>query len=108
MTQSSDNLLPWLHYPVVMAGAFILFAVLKVQGASLIASTYIPVLLAAAAVNWLEFKFPHRTEWRPDTGEVKTDLAFMTVVQLAFPPPVGFVFAYALIEPARAFDRHSR
>ncbi len=104
MTQSPGKLLPWLHYPVVMAGAFILFAVLQFDGATLIVSTYIPVLLAAAAVNWLEFKFPHRTEWRPDTGEVKTDLAFMTVVQLAFPPLVGFVFAYALIEPARALN----
>jgi sterol desaturase/sphingolipid hydroxylase (fatty acid hydroxylase superfamily) len=35
---------------------------------------------------------------------VKTDLAFMTVVQLALPPLAGFLFAHALIGPARALD----
>ena len=73
-------------------------------GVSLILSTYVPVLLAAALVTWLEARFPHRDTWRPAAGEVKTDLLFMAVVQLAAPPLIGFVFAYALIGPARALD----
>ena len=55
-------------------------------------------------VTLLELKFPHRAEWRPPVSEVKTDLGFMTIVQLAFPPLMGFVFTYALIEPARALN----
>jgi len=35
---------------------------------------------------------------------VQTDLTFMVLVQLAFPPLVGFLFTYALIAPARALD----
>ena len=50
----------------------------------------------------LELRFPHRPDWRPPVSEVRTDLGFMAVVQLAFPPLVGFVFTYALIAPARA------
>ena len=63
-----------------------------------------PVVLAAALVTMLELRFPHRPDWRPPVSEVKTDLGFMTVVQLAFPPLVGFLFTYALIEPARALN----
>ena len=76
----------------------------EAQGASLVVSTYVPVLLAAAMVTLLELKFPHRSEWRPPVSEVKTDLGFMTIVQLAFPPLMGFVFTYALIAPARALN----
>jgi len=102
MTHKIGKLLPWLHYPVVMAAVFSLFAWLQYKHASLVLSTYLPVILAATVVIWLEFKFPHRAEWRPPAGEVKTDLKFLTVVQMAFPPLVGFIFVYALIQPARA------
>ena len=98
------NLLPSWHYPVVIAGVFALFAALQAGGAPLVVSTYLPILVAAGVVAWLEARFPHRTEWLPGKSEVRTDLAFMTVVQLAFPPLAGFLFAYALIEPARALD----
>ena len=101
----SDRLtrwLPWLPYPLVIVSAFTLFAWLQAEGASLIVSTYVPVLLTAAIVTWLEISFPYRIAWQPERGEVKTDLAFMAVVQLAFPPLMGFLFTYALIGPARA------
>lgn len=96
------RLLPYLHYPVVVTATFALFAVLRNQGVSLVISTYVPVLLAAAAVTALELKFPHRQEWRAPASEVKLDLEFMAIVQLAFPPLLGFLFTYALIAPARA------
>ena len=104
MSSGSRGVLSWLIYPAAMALAFVLFALLQWSGASLIVSTYVPVLATAALVTWLEFTFPHRTEWRPATTEVKTDLAFMVVVQLACPPLVGFIFTYALIQPARALN----
>jgi ornithine lipid hydroxylase len=99
-----DTLLPWLPYPAVMALTFGLFALLQFLGTSLILSTYLPVLLAAALVTWLEATLPYRETWRPAAGEVKTDLMFMAVVQLAAPPLIGFVFTYALIGPARALN----
>jgi sterol desaturase/sphingolipid hydroxylase (fatty acid hydroxylase superfamily) len=97
-----SRVLPWLPYPVTIALAFTLFAILQFIGASLIVSTYVPVIVTATLVAWLEATFPHRVEWRPGTDDVKTDLTFMVIVQLAFPPLMGFLFTYALIEPARA------
>jgi sterol desaturase/sphingolipid hydroxylase (fatty acid hydroxylase superfamily) len=97
-------MLPSIHYPAVMVAAFSLFAGLQAAGLSLIVSTYVPVLCVAAAVTALERWRPNREEWRPPTREIGTDLGFMLVVQLALPPMVGFLFAYALIEPARALD----
>jgi ornithine lipid hydroxylase len=96
------TLISWLHYPLVMTSTFGLFAWLRAQNVPLVVSTYVPVLLAAAMVTLLELAFPYRSEWRPPASEVKTDLGFLAVVQLAFPPLVGFLFTYALVAPARA------
>jgi sterol desaturase/sphingolipid hydroxylase (fatty acid hydroxylase superfamily) len=102
--QSVKRLLPWIHYPLVMIAVFAIFAGLQSHGVSLIVSTYVPVLFAAAAVTVLEFMFPNRTAWRPPVSEIKTDLVFMTIIQLALPPLVSFLFIYLLIEPARALE----
>ncbi len=96
--------LPFLHYPAVMITTFVVFALMRGLGVPLVVSTYVPVVLAAMLVMALEWRFPYRGDWRPPVSEVKTDLEFMTAVQLAFPPLVGFVFAYALIKPARALN----
>jgi sterol desaturase/sphingolipid hydroxylase (fatty acid hydroxylase superfamily) len=104
MNDRTSAVLPSWHYPAAVALVFALFALMQSQGASLIASTYIPIVVAAAVVTGLELKFPHRLEWRPPSGEIRTDLAFMVAVQLALPPLVAFVFTYALVEPARALE----
>jgi len=98
------SLLPSIHYPATMIGAFALFAVLRAAGIPLIVSTYLPVLSVAAIVTWLELREPNRETWRPPAGEIKTDLTFMIVVQLAMPPLVGFLFVNALVEPARSLN----
>jgi sterol desaturase/sphingolipid hydroxylase (fatty acid hydroxylase superfamily) len=95
-------MLTWLIYPATIAFAFALFAALQWAGVSLVISTYVPVLATAAIVAALESAIPHRAEWRPPSDEVRTDLTFMVVVQLAFPPLMGFLFTYALIKPAAA------
>lgn len=104
MANRVTAVLPWLHYPVVMVGAFSAFAWLQFAGASLVLSTYVPIVATALVVALLELRFPYRLDWRPGNGEVRTDLVFMATVQLAVPPLVGFFFVYLLIEPARALD----
>lgn len=104
MTSHSSRLLPWLPYPAVMVTTFGLFAVLQSLGAPLMISTYVPALIAAGIVTLLELEFPHRADWRPPMTEVKTDLEFLTVVQVALPPLVGLAFALLLVEPARALN----
>jgi sterol desaturase/sphingolipid hydroxylase (fatty acid hydroxylase superfamily) len=102
--QGLSRLLPWVHYPLVMTAVFVMFAWLQAHGAPVVTSTYVPVLFAAAAVTLLEIAFPHRTSWRPPAGEIRTDLVFMTMIQLALPPLVSFLFVYLLIAPVRALD----
>ena len=99
-----NRVLPSWHYPTVIAGAFLLFTALQAGGAPLVVSTYLPIVVTAGVVTWLEARFPHRAEWQPDRKEVATDMTFMAVVQLALPPLIGFLFTYALIGPARALD----
>ena len=94
--------LSWVVYPLTMAAAFTSFAWMVQRGVPLTASTYLPVVGVAALVTLLEAVLPHRRDWRPPQSEVRIDLAFMTIVQLAFPPLMGFLFTYALITPARA------
>jgi sterol desaturase/sphingolipid hydroxylase (fatty acid hydroxylase superfamily) len=98
------KLLPSVHYPATMVGAFSLFAALQAAGMPLVVSTYVPALSVAAVVAWLELRQPNRDTWRPTTREVRTDLIFMIVVQLALPPLVGFLFANALVGPARSLN----
>ena len=98
------KLLPSVHYPATMVGAFSLFGALQAAGMPLVVSTYVPALSVAAVVAWLELRQPNRDAWRPTTREVRTDLIFMIAVQLALPPLVGFLFANALVEPARSMN----
>jgi sterol desaturase/sphingolipid hydroxylase (fatty acid hydroxylase superfamily) len=95
---------PWAIYPGVMAAAYASFAMLQAAGVPLVPSTYLPILLTAAAVTALERLVPYRHDWRPPAGEVATDMAFMIVVQLALPPVVSLLFALALVEPVRALQ----
>jgi len=97
-----SRLLAALAYPTVITLAFSLFALLQRMGAPLVVSTYVPVLLTAAAVTALEWLLPHRADWRPPASEVQTDVTFMVMVQLALPPLIGFLFTYALLAPAAA------
>jgi sterol desaturase/sphingolipid hydroxylase (fatty acid hydroxylase superfamily) len=85
-----------------MVAAYALFAGLQAAGMSLVASTYVPILMTAALVTAFERVLPYRRAWQPPGREVATDLVFMVVVQLALPPIVSLLFTLALVEPARA------
>jgi sterol desaturase/sphingolipid hydroxylase (fatty acid hydroxylase superfamily) len=100
----AKRLLPWLHYPLVITAVFVVFAWMRFEGASLVLSTYVPIVTAAIAVTLLELRFPYRQGWRPPAGEIRLDLVFMTVIQLAWPPLIGFLFVHLLVDPARSLD----
>jgi ornithine lipid hydroxylase len=87
-----------------MTSVFAVYALLEQQGVPLIVSTYMPILFAAGSVAMLERAFTHHTAWRPAAREIRTDLVFITTIQLVLPPFVSFLFVYLLVEPARALD----
>jgi len=98
------KLLPWLFYPLVMTTAFVLYALLQMQGISLKITTYSIIIISAAIITLLELNFPYSIKWRPVIKDVRVDLTFMALVQLALPPLIGITFAYMLIEPARSLN----
>jgi ornithine lipid hydroxylase len=98
------KLLPWLFYPFVMTTAFLLYALLQMQGISLKVTTYSTITTVALIVTLLELNFPYSIQWRPRIEDIKVDMTFMTLVQLALPPLIGFTFIHMLIEPSRALN----
>ncbi len=84
----SPALLPLrkLAYSGTMLLAFGAAAALnQLTGLDIIPSAYVAAILGAALVTLLEFVIPYKIEWQPRWPEVKSDLAFMVVVQLLLP-----------------------
>ena len=84
-----DSGWPWLcaraSYPGVLTIAFALFAVLAGAGLNIVIASYVAGLVGAALVTLHELKLPYRGEWRPAAGDVRADLSFMLLVQVALP-----------------------
>lgn len=104
MKTAVDKLFPWMAFPTLLILAVALHVAMVGAGMPLELTTYVPALLAAALVTLLELRFPHLSRWRPDKADVRDDLLFMTIVQLALPVLVVMIFAFALIAPVRALD----
>jgi sterol desaturase/sphingolipid hydroxylase (fatty acid hydroxylase superfamily) len=78
-----EDVLPYLWYPVLMLAAAATYAAMLRDGASPLVAAYLPVVVVALAIVALEIWFPERLEWRPRRSDVKTDLAFLVLVQVA-------------------------
>jgi sterol desaturase/sphingolipid hydroxylase (fatty acid hydroxylase superfamily) len=87
---------PYLWYPVTVCAAVGLFALLITEAAPTVVALYAAIGLVAAVVLALQWRFPERREWRPCWNAVKTDLAFMAVVQGALPQALAAACALAL------------
>lgn len=94
--------MPWLAYPLVVGGGILLHLSLHMNGFTLVVSTYVPVLLGAASVTWLEWRYPHLPEWRPTRSDITHDLWFMALIQILLPQLLVLMFVLALVEPIRA------
>lgn len=85
-------------YPLVMVSAVVIHLALKAAGVPFALATYIPVLLAAVTVTFLEIYFPYRNNWAPVRSDVLNDSAFMVMVQVLLPQMLGYLVAVLLIE----------
>jgi sterol desaturase/sphingolipid hydroxylase (fatty acid hydroxylase superfamily) len=109
---TAARIVPYVWYPAGMAAAVIVFAALLAANAPLLIALYGAIVVVALALLWLQRRFPERPSWRPARDDVKTDLAFMTIVQVALPQALAAAFALALAqrfhdEPALAgWPRH--
>lgn len=79
------KVMAWLIHPVLLGSMAGLHILMSNSGYAVPVSAYVPILLAAAVVSLLEHLMPYRRNWRPDRFELRTDIAYMAVVQLAMP-----------------------
>jgi len=93
------QILPVMAYPVVLLMGVSLHLVLLQYMHSVIAATYIPIILSALFVVGLEWLIPARDEWKPNKYDVKNDAVYMAVIQLVLPKLLGLFFVLSLIEP---------
>lgn len=97
-----NRIFPWIAYPTVITGGIALHYALLQWNQSLITSTYVPVLIAAALITLFEFRFPHYQAWLPKKEDTKNDLWYMGIVQIALPRLIAFLFVLALVEPIQS------
>lgn len=95
------RIVAWASYPLIIFFALSAHYIFMSSGMNLLAATYIPVLLAAAIITWLELHFPERDPWLPNRSDVLNDLIYMFLVQGLLPRILGFL---AIIGLLRALD----
>lgn len=88
----------WVVYPLTMALAFALFFLLYFVNTSVFTFTYVPVFLGIGLVTLSEIASPYMKEWKPNRDEVKTDLIYMTTIQVVLPKVLTFIVAITLLE----------
>ncbi len=92
-----DKIVAYLAYPLTIFLGLALHFYLIERGYLLQISTYIPVIIGAIIITFLELKFPHRKEWLPDPSDIKNDLIFMGLVQIVLPKILSFFVAITLL-----------
>ena len=96
------RLIARISYPGVLAIAFALFAAMVGAGMHVTPASFAAGLAAAALVTLHEIKFPYQRRWHPASADIRADLAFMLVVQVALPYLLSLTLVIFLAEQLRA------
>jgi sterol desaturase/sphingolipid hydroxylase (fatty acid hydroxylase superfamily) len=95
--QGNNKIVAWVSYPLILSLSMIAHYLSVFNEVNLFVSTYIPVLLAAAAITFLESHFPERDTWLPNRSDLINDLIYMFVVQGILPRFLGFLVVIGLL-----------
>jgi len=86
MNNQTRNILTWTVYPGVMAVSLMLYYSLIHYGVNLPVSSFVAAIIGGLGlITFFEIVLPYRKEWQPDRSEIKTDLVFMLLIQVALP-----------------------
>ena len=91
-----SRLLPSLWYPLIFGSAILAFGLLLQQGVNTFVAAYVPIIISGLAILLLEMRFPERADWQPRLADIKADIAFMAVVQIALPRALAALMVIAL------------
>ena len=86
MNSQTRSILTWTAYPFVMIVSLILYYSLISYGVSLPLSSFIASIIGGLGlITLLEIILPYRKKWLPNRNEIKTDIVFMLLIQVALP-----------------------
>jgi len=77
--------LRYVWYPLLTVGAIAMHWSMLAGGAPLAVAAYAPLAVVALSILWLQIRCPARASWQPTWADVKTDAAFLLVVQVLLP-----------------------
>ncbi|MFN5351128.1 MAG: sterol desaturase family protein [Alphaproteobacteria bacterium] len=104
MNNKIRNILTWTVYPAVMAVSLGLYYGLIHYGVSFTLSSFTAgVIGGLGLITLFEIVLPYRKEWLPNRSEIKTDLAFMLLIQVVLPKLLTILTAVYLVSFAKAY-----
>ena len=83
-------------YPLVITLGFVLFFAFTEADLPVSMRSYLSALICAVFILGHETYLPHRREWKPSTKEVRTDLTFLTIVQVGLPLMISLIITPTL------------
>lgn len=93
-----QRVVPWVVYPATMVLVIALHVMLLNAGQSIAMASYVPVLLGASMVTWLEWQFPQDPRWHPPLDEIRNDIVYMLLVQIALPKLLGLLVVLWVVD----------
>jgi sterol desaturase/sphingolipid hydroxylase (fatty acid hydroxylase superfamily) len=77
--------LPYLWYPLFGGAAIYAFSAMLASGMPIGLAAYVPVIAVGIAIVVLEWRWPEHLQWRPRWSDIRSDAAFMALVQVTLP-----------------------
>ena len=96
----NDKAMSYLIYPTVVLLAVGIYAFSSGHGGSLPFSAFGAVLFGAMLIAVFEKIIPYQMKWRPRPQDVKDDLLYTALIQIALPRLLGFVIVLLLADQA--------
>lgn len=88
--------LAYVWYPLFASAAVFAFGVMLANGSPLVLAAYAPVMVVGIAIVLLEWRFPEHLAWRPRWADIRSDAAFMALIQVALPRVLAALGAIAI------------
>jgi len=95
---TSTDIRAYIVYPFMMIMGLSFHQWLLVKGFSVPVAMYVPVLLAAAIITFLEWQQAYRKQWHPQAKEVASDVAYMMLVQIVLARLLTFTVIWLLLK----------
>jgi ornithine lipid hydroxylase len=92
----NEKAISYLIYPAVVSLAVGLYAFSSSHGGDLPLSAFGAVLLGAMLIAVFELFIPYQLKWRPRPQDVKDDLLYTILIQIAIPRLLGFLIVLLL------------